>query len=149
MKPNAKDILDIMLGHLGFAFEIRETEADGTVTLQVYTPEKEHLIGENGETIEDLQFLLNRILQAQDPTSPKVQVDVEHFREMRNDQLVARVRKYAELVRETGNPFHLDPMNAYDRRVVHNAFKDDPQITTWSPPDDARVKRITLKQRNA
>ena len=149
MNSNAKDILDTMLGHLGFAFEIKETEAEGTVTLQVYTPEKEMLIGKEGETIDDLQFLLNRILQAQDPSSPKVQVDVEHFREMRNDQLIARVRKYAELVRETGNPFHLDPMNAYDRRVVHHAFKDDPEVTTWSPADDARVKRITLKPRTA
>ena len=85
----------------------------------------------------------------QDATSPKVQVDVEHFREMRNDQLINRVRKCAELVRETGNPFHLDPMNAYDRRVVHNAFKDDPHVTTWSPSDDARIKRITLKPRNS
>ncbi len=149
MNPNAKDILDTMLGYLGFAFEIKEIEVDGMVTLQVYTPEKEKLIGKEGETIDDLQFLLNRLLQVQDPSSPKVQVDVEHFREMRNDRLVAQVRKYAELVRETGNPFHLDPMNAYDRRVVHNAFKDDPEVTTWSPDDEARVKRITLKRRTA
>jgi len=147
MKPDAKEILDTMLGYLGFAVEIKETETDGTLTLQVYTPEKEKLIGEEGEVIDDLQFLLNRILQVRDPSSPKVQVDVEHFREMRNDRLVARVRKVAELVRETGNPFHLDPMNAYDRRVVHNAFKNDPEVTTWSPSDDARVKRITLKRR--
>ena len=38
-------------------------------------------------------------------------------------------------------------MNAYERRIVHNAFKDDPDITTWSPPDDARIKRITLRRR--
>jgi spoIIIJ-associated protein len=38
-------------------------------------------------------------------------------------------------------------MNAYERRIVHNAFKDDPEITTWSPPDDARIKRITLRRR--
>ena len=38
-------------------------------------------------------------------------------------------------------------MNSYDRRLVHNAFKDDPQVMTWSPSDDARMKRITLKKR--
>jgi predicted RNA-binding protein Jag len=38
-------------------------------------------------------------------------------------------------------------MNAYERRIVHNAFKDDPEIATWSPPDDARLKRITLRKR--
>jgi predicted RNA-binding protein Jag len=38
-------------------------------------------------------------------------------------------------------------MNGYERRIVHNAFKDDPQVMTWSPPDDARLKRITLRAR--
>jgi predicted RNA-binding protein Jag len=39
------------------------------------------------------------------------------------------------------------PLNSYDRRIVHNLFKDDPEIATWSPPDDLRVKRITIKKR--
>jgi len=147
MKQTPKEILDTMLGCLGFVFEIKEIESDAGLTLQVYTSEKESLIGNNGQTIDDLQYLLNRVLQAQDAASPKVQVDVEHFRDMRNDLLVARVRKFAESVRETGMPFHLEPMNSYDRRLVHNAFKDDPQVTTWSPSDDARMKRITLKRR--
>jgi len=147
MKQTPKEILDTMLGCLGFVFEIRETEAANGLTLQVYTPEKESLIGHNGETIDDMQYLLNRVLQAQDPTSPKVHVDVEHYRDMRNDLLVARVRKQAETVRETGQPVHLDPMNSYDRRLIHNAFKDDPQVMTWSPADDVRIKRITLKLR--
>ena len=147
MSQTPKEILDTMLGHLGFGFEIKEIETEVGLLLQVYTSEKEKLIGNDGETLEDLQFLLNRILQAQDPEAPKVHVDVEHFRDMRNDSLVQKVRKFAELVRETGKPFHLDPMNAYDRRLVHNAFKDDPDLMTWSPPDDARIKRITIKRR--
>ena len=136
-----------MLGHLGFGFEIKEIESEAGLLLQVYTSEKEKLIGPEGETLEDLQFLMNRLLQAQNPDAPKVHVDVEHFRDMRNDRLVQKVRKFAELVRETGKPFYLDPMNAYDRRLVHNAFKDDPDLTTWSPPDDARIKRIMIKKR--
>ena len=147
MKQTPKEILDTMLGCLGFVCEIKEIEANSGLTLQVYTSEKESLIGNNGQTIDDLQYLVNRVLQAQDATSPKVQVDVEHFRDMRNDLLVSRVRKLAESVRETGMPFHLEPMNSYDRRLIHNAFKDDPQVMTWSPQDDARMKRITLKRR--
>ena len=147
MKQTPKEILDTMLGCLGFVCEIQETEAENGLTLQVYTPEKESLIGHNGQTLDDLQYLLNRVLQAQDASSPKVQVDVEHYRNMRNDLLVARVRKFAESVRKTGMPFHLEPMNSYDRRLIHNAFKEDPQVTTWSPPDDARMKRIVLKKR--
>ena len=147
MGHNAKDILDTMLGYLGFVCDIKEFETPNGLVLQVYTPERERLIGRHGETLEDIQFLLNRLLQAKDKEVPRVHVDVEHYREMREDGLVQKVKQLAELVRKTGRPFHLDPMNAYDRRIVHNVFKDDPEVMTWSPPDDSRVKRITLKKR--
>ena len=147
MGQNAKDILDTMLGYLGFVCDIKEFETPNGLVLQVYTPERERLIGRHGETLEDIQFLLNRLLQAKDKEVPRVHVDVEHYREMREDGLVQKVKQLAELVRKTGRPFHLDPMNAYDRRIVHNVFKDDPEVMTWSPPDDSRVKRITLKKR--
>ena len=74
-------------------------------------------------------------------------VDVEHHRAMRDDALVEKVLHLALAVRSTGRPIQTDPLNSYDRRIVHNAFKDDPEITTWSPQDDARVKRITIRQR--
>lgn len=149
MSQSPKELLDTMLGYLGFVCEIKETEVDGTLTLQVYTPEGERLTGRRGETIEDIQYLLNRLLLAGDINAPRVQVDVEHYREMRNDTMLQKTRQLAELVRKTGRPYTLDPMNAYDRRIVHNAFKDDPEITTWSPQDQARIKRITLKRRNS
>ena len=41
----------------------------------------------------------------------------------------------------------LEPMNSYQRRIIHNAFKGDPDIETWSPADDARIKRITLRRK--
>jgi spoIIIJ-associated protein len=143
-----KETLDSMLGLLGFVCEIKEfPHEDGSLTLQVYTAEKDRLIGRHGETLDDLQMLLNRLLQAKNRDSRKVQVDVEHWREMKDDQLVTKVKQLAEIVRKTGRPFQLEPMNAYERRIVHHAFQDDPDIATWSPPDDARIKRITLKKR--
>ncbi len=147
MRQSPKEILDTLLGYLGFAFEIKEIESERGLILQVYTAEKEKLIGRDGETLDDLQFLVNRISQAQDATAPKAYVDVEHYRDIRNDQIIQRVRKLAALVRETGQPFHLDPMNAYDRRLVHTALKDDPDVISTSPPDEARIKRITIQRR--
>jgi len=142
-----KETLDTMLGLLGFITEIKEFPHEHGLTLQVYTGERERLIGRNGVVLEDIQFLLNRVLQAKHHSAPKVQVDVEHWREMRDDHLAHKVQQLAEIVRKTGRPFQLEPMNAYERRIVHNAFKDDPEIVSWSPPDDARIKRITLKRR--
>ena len=147
MSLNPTETLDTMLGLLGFVCEIKEIPADHGLILQVYTADKERLIGRNGALLEDIQFLLNRVLQARDKSAPRVQVDIEHWREMKDDSLAHRVRQIAEIVRKTGRAFQLEPMNAYERRIVHNAFKDDPEIATWSPPDDARIKRITLRKR--
>ena len=136
-----------MLGLLDFPSDIEETRDDYGVHLQVYTGESDRLIGRNGALLEDIQLLLNRLLQARNKNALKVQVDIEHWRTMKDDQLAQKVRHLADIVRKTGRPFQLEPMNGYERRIVHNTFKDDPEIMSWSPPDDARVKRITLKRR--
>ncbi len=147
MKQNPVEILDTMLGYLGFFCEYKVSENEKGLWIQVYTPESEKLIGRHGETLEDIQFLLNRILQAQNKRATKVYLDIEHFRQMRDDSLLARVKDIGNLVRQTGRPYHLDPMNSYDRRIVHNAFKDDPDVESISPSDEARIKRITLRRR--
>lgn len=142
-----REILDTMLGFLGFVFEIEEQERDGHTVLQIYSHEADRLAGPRNSTMDDLQFLVNRLLQAQDPQSPKIIVDVEHRRAMRDDALAEKVRHLADAVKATGRPLQTEALNSYDRYVVHNVFKDDPDIATWSPPDDAKVKRITLKLR--
>ncbi len=149
MSLNPRETLDTMLGLLGFVCEIKEFQHEHGLTLQVYTADKDRLIGRNGELLEDLQLLLNRVLQAKDKTAPKVQVDIEHWREMKDDLLLQRVKQLADVVRKTGRPFQLEPMNSYQRRIIHNAFKEDPEVMTWSPPDDARIKRITLRRRQS
>jgi spoIIIJ-associated protein len=147
MNANPRELLDTMLGHLDFSFEIKEFETDKGLTLQVYSPERERLLGRRGELLEDIQFLLNRMLQSKDKDAPRVVVDIEHWREMKDDSLVQRVKQLADVVRTSGRPYQLEPMNSYQRRIIHNAFKDDPDVMTWSPQDDARIKRITLKKR--
>jgi spoIIIJ-associated protein len=143
-----KELLDTMLGYLGVVVQLEEShnEADNLV-LQIYTEESRRLIGRDGETLEAIQFLLNRLLQARDKDAPKVIVDCEMYRSMREDRIVQRVRELAERVRITGRSLQLEPMNSYQRRIVHNAFKDDPEIATWSPSDSARIKQITLLKR--
>lgn len=143
-----KELLDTLLGYLGFVVEIEEQRSEaGNLTLQIYTEESKRLIGRNGDTLDALQFLLNRLLQAKDKDAPKVIVDCEMYKSMREDRIVQRVRDLAERVRITGRSLQLEPMNSYERRLVHNAFKDDPDVATWSPNDSARIKQITLIKR--
>ena len=146
MRP--KELLDTMLGYLGFVVEIAESQNEaGNLVLQIYTEESRRLIGRDGVTLEAIQFLLNRLIQAKDKNAEKVIVDCEHYRSMREDRIVQRVRELAERVRITGRSLQLEPMNSYERRIVHNAFKDDPEVGTWSPDDSARIKQITLIKR--
>jgi spoIIIJ-associated protein len=143
-----KELLDIMLGYLGFVVQIEETRNEGSnLTLQIYTEESRRLIGRDGATLDAIQFLLNRLLQAKDQNTEKVIVDCEHYRSMREDRIVQRVRELADRVRITGRSLQLEPMNSYERRLIHNAFKDDPDVATWSPSDSARIKQITLLKR--
>ncbi len=143
-----KELLDTMLGYLGFVTEIDEQRGEGgNLTLQIYTEESNRIIGRDGETLEAVQFLLNRLIQSKDKDAPKVIVDCEHYRSMREDRIVQRVRELAERVRISGRSLQLEPMNSYERRIVHNAFKDDPDVATWSPNDSARIKQITLLKR--
>jgi spoIIIJ-associated protein len=145
-----KELLDTILGFLGFVVQIEESQNEaGSLVLQIYTEESGRLIGRDGETLEAITFLLNRLIQSKDKEAQKVIVDCEHYRSMREDKIVQRVRELAERVRASGRSLQLEPMNSYERRLVHNAFKDDPDVATWSPSDSARIKQITLVKRQA
>lgn len=147
MTLDPRETLETMLSLLGFYCQVEETRSLECVTLQIYSADKDRLIGQEGRVLDDIQTLLNRMLQARDKSSPKVHVDVEHYRAMQEDRLVSRVQALAQTVRQTGRPLQLEPMNAYERRIVHNAFAEDPEIATWSPPENARLKRLVLKRR--
>ncbi len=135
MNLDPRETLETMLSLLGFYCQVEESRSADCVTLQIYSSDKDRLIGKEGRVLDDIQTLLNRMLQARDKSNPKVHVDVEHYRSMQEDRLVSRVRDLAETVRQTGRPLQLEPMNAYERRIVHNAFAEDPEITTWSPQE--------------
>lgn len=147
MTLDPRETLETMLSLLGFYCQVEEVRSSDCVTLQIYSADKDRLIGRDGRVLDDIQTLLNRMLQARDKSSPKVHVDVEHYRAMQEDRLVSRVMELAQTVRQTGRSIQLEPMNAYERRIVHNAFAEDPEIATWSPPENARLKRLVLKRR--
>jgi len=149
MNQQPAEILDTILGYLGFVATIEHEEHDGTPVLQILTHEPQRLIGRREEVMEDLQHLVNRLLLAQNPPAPRIIVDVQHHRAMRDDELVSKVKQLANVVRATGRPMQTAPLNSYDRRIVHNLFKEDAEIATWSPPEEARVKRITIRKRPA
>jgi spoIIIJ-associated protein len=144
---HASQILDSMLGYLGFAVKIDQDDGPDGLTLQIHTEDSQMLIGRRGATMEDIQYLVNRVLQRHIPNPPRIRVDIDHFRSMREDQMVEEAKELGERVRATGKPEILPPMNSYYRRIIHNVFVNDPQVQSVSLDGQARFKRIQLKRR--
>jgi spoIIIJ-associated protein len=105
------------------------------------------LIGREGEVLDDLQFLLNRMLARGEEPPPRVIVDVENFRREQEAALLDEIKELVDRVRTAGETVELPPMNAYERRIIHQAFKDDPKVETVSPEGPARLKRIRVRPR--
>jgi spoIIIJ-associated protein len=145
----ARETLELMLGHLGLVFEVEELEPAGRFVLNVHSREAARLIGRDGQVLEDLQYLLNRILNRGEEGAANVIVDVEGYRQKEKQDFLGHIRELADQVRRTGKPLVLAPMNSFDRRLVHQAFAEDPEIATQSEESTARLKQITLTLRSS
>lgn len=145
---SATKILDTMLGHLGVAATIAVEETHDGPCLQISSPESKALIGRDGDRLDDIQYLINRILRKQFPKAERFKVDCEHFRTMREDQMAEEIRAIAERVKTTGSPYEMRPLNAYYRRMVYHILADFPGIESHSPEGEERLKRITISPKN-
>ena len=144
MSAQPKAILEKILGTLGFPATVEEHKLGDDVMLDVKTEESGRLIGRQGQTLADLQYIVNRILFQQDQSLPKVMVDVGGYRSQAREALVKKAKEAAEKVRRWGDAVELEPLNAFDRRIVHQALRDDPDIETQSVEVDGTEKKVLL-----
>ena len=89
------------------------------------------LIGKHGQTIDAIQYLANAVVRAEGGTH-EVVVDAAGYRARRTATLEAAAIRSARLAAASGNPVELDPMTAVERKIVHEALKDDPEVETMS-----------------
>jgi spoIIIJ-associated protein len=93
-----------------------------------------------------MQYIVNRILFNQSKDSPKVMIDVAGYRSQTRNELLKKAKDAAEKVSRWGDIVELEPMSAFDRRIIHNALKDDPTIETKSVEvEGSDLKAILLK----
>ena len=144
MPAEPKTTLEQLLQHLGFEVTVEEHQMDDGLFLDVKTSDSGRLIGRQGQTLSDLQYLLNRLLFQQDPSSPKATVDVGGYRAQARDALVKKAMDAADKVRRWGDVVELEPLNAFDRRIIHNALKDDPAVETHSVEVEGTEKKAIL-----
>jgi spoIIIJ-associated protein len=147
-----KEILETLMGHLGFdgvRVEIREGE---TSRLNVVGEGSDRealgsLIGRKGERLSALQHLVNLMLSRRTGQWTRVLVDVEDYRGRRERQLVDLAARAAERVTETGKMLQLEPMPALERRWIHLALRDNPNVATQSIGEEPN-RRVVLLPRN-
>jgi spoIIIJ-associated protein len=144
MPAQSKAILEKILGTLGFAATVEEHTLDGDLMLDVKTDEPGRLIGRQGQTLADLQYIVNRILFQQDQSTPKVMLDVGGYRSQAREALVKKAKDAADKVRRWGDIVELEPMGSFDRRIVHHALRDDPDVETQSVEVDGTEKKALL-----
>lgn len=144
MSSQPKATLVKILELLGFSAAVDEHQMDDGLLLDVKTDDSGRLIGRQGQTLSDLQYITNRLLFQQDHNSPKVMVDVAGYRAQARDALVKKARDAAEKVRRWGDIVELEPMSAFDRRVIHQALKDDPGIETQSIAVEGSDKKAVI-----
>src|SRR5258706_10058700 len=118
MPGQPKETLQKLLESLGFEATIDEQQFDDGLLLEVKAEDSGRLIGRQGQTLSDLQYILNRILFQQDEQAPKIMVDVAGYRAQARDALVKKAHDAAEKVRRWGDTVELEPMTAFDRRII-------------------------------
>jgi spoIIIJ-associated protein len=144
MPAEPRATLQRILELLGFSATVDEHRLEEGLLLDVKTDDSGRLIGRQGQTLSDLQYITNRMLFQQDPSVPKVTVDVCGYRAQARDALVKKAMEAAEKVRRWGDVVELEPLNAFDRRIIHQALRDDPNIETHSVEVEGTDKKVIL-----
>src|SRR5256885_2857962 len=130
MPAESKATLEKILELLGFPATVEEHHMEDGVLLDVKTDDSGRLIGRQGQTLSDPQYITNRLLFQQDPSAPKIMVDVSGYRAQAREALVKKAKDAADKVRRWGDVVELEPLSALDPRIIHQALKDEPTIET-------------------
>jgi len=145
---NPKEVVETILMHLDIPGTVEQSLVGGVPLLSITTPDPSRLIGRHGQTLTQLQFLVNRILQHRDLNAPRVTIDCEHYRDQQNDEVLREATTAAEKVRRWGEAVTLGPLGVIDRRVILQHFTSDRELEAISEPgDEAGKKKILIRVR--
>lgn len=148
-----RDLAKELLTHMGFETEVAAAaDAEGRIGLDIQcgdAADADALIGEEGRTLEAMQTLLNRMLRRVAGPETHCRVDVAGHLARRLAALAVEAKDLADRVRATGRPFTFPPMTAAERRAIHRALADDPDLETVSfeDPYERGEKRLVIRLR--
>lgn len=141
----SKKFLTDVFAAMGIGVEIAATYNDSLRTLEVDLSGDEMgvLIGKRGQTLDSLQYLISLVVNKGTNEYIRVKVDTENYRQRRKETLENLAKNIAYKVKRTRRPVSLEPMNPYERRIIHSALQNDKYVTTHSEGDEP-FRRVVI-----
>lgn len=131
---------------LDLSVTVQTDPAEDYIRVEAFGNQAGILIGHHGQTLDALQFLLNVAANRVNDNSGRVLLDVEGYRKRRAETLTRLATRLAERVRRTGEAQVLEPMTAQERRIIHLALSDHPDVETTSEGNDP-YRRVVIQPR--
>ena len=146
----AEDFLKGTLNAMNMQVEIKASfDEEGTLNIDLNGDEMGVLIGKRGQTLDSVQYLTSLVVNKGNGPYVRVKVDTEDYRRRRKETLENLARNIASKVRRTRKPVFLEPMNPYERRIIHSALQNNPYVATHSEGEEPyRKVVVTLKNNN-
>ena len=149
MKADAKDFLEKVFAAMEieaeFVFEYNET--DGSLNIDFEGDDMGVLIGKRGQTLDSLQYLTSLVVNKNSKDHVRVKLDTEDYRKRRKETLENLAKNIASKVKKTGKSVVLEPMNPYERRIIHSAIQPNKYVETYSEGNEPyRHVVVTLKK---
>ena len=140
-----KDFLNDLkkeLGNIEYAIEIKED----IIYIKIEGEKAADLIGYRGETLESIQNIISAIANKETSARVKIIVDILNYKEKRRNSLEILAKKVEKTVIKSGKPYRLEPMNAYERKIIHTALQESSEVTTNSVGEEPYRRVIVRKK---
>ena len=147
VEQSAYEFLQGVFKAMEMNVEIKAEFSDDTLSVDLNGDDMGVLIGKRGQTLDSLQYLTSLVVNKGKASYTRVKLDTENYRNRRKETLENLARNIAFKVKKTKRPVFLEPMNPYERRIIHSALQNDPYVTTHSEGEEPyRKVVVTLKK---
>lgn len=139
-----RTFLRSVLDSMGIKAEIHIEDDGDMLRVNLVGPDMGILIGHRGETLDSLQYLTSLVINRENGSGEykRVILDTENYRKKREETLIRLAHRLASNARSSGRRVMLEPMNPYERRIIHSALQDDPYVTTYSEGEEPYRKVV-------
>ena len=131
---------------MGLELKIESSEEDGIIYIDIEGKDSGTIIGKRGQTLDSLQYLTNLAVNKNTDKYVKVVINAENYREKRESTLEQLAIRLAGKVSKTKRAVRLEPMNPYERKVIHTTLQDDVRVNTRSEGDEP-YRRVVIEVR--